>query len=70
MRAFINRVLGATDKYTVWDFAFLKICLVSLGILLGVYFAKFFLTYTSILWIVFITTYLWIMYRTFFKHLK
>jgi small multidrug resistance family-3 protein len=70
MRAFINRVLDATGKYNAWDFAFLKVCLVSLGVLLGAYYAKFFLNYTSILWVVFITTYLWIMYRTFFKYLK
>ncbi|PKM89223.1 MAG: hypothetical protein CVU87_05775 [Firmicutes bacterium HGW-Firmicutes-12] len=70
MKAFIDRVLGATGKYTAWDFAFLKISLLSLGIIFGAYFANFFLSYTSFLWIVFIVSYLWIMYRTFIKHLK
>ncbi|KJS84272.1 MAG: hypothetical protein JM58_11295 [Peptococcaceae bacterium BICA1-8] len=70
MRAIIDRTLGAAGKYTAWDFAFLKISLVCLGILLGAYFAKFFLSYTTFLWVVFIASYLWIMYRTFFKHMN
>jgi len=67
--AFIERVLSSIGRYTAWDFAFLKITLVSLGILLGTYFADFFLNYTVLLWVIFLGSYIWIMYRTFFKHL-
>ena len=70
MKSFIERVLGAAGKYTVWDFAFLKITLLSVGILLGAYYGEFFLRYTFFLWVVFIVSYLWIMYRTFFKHMS
>ena len=68
MKTFIKRTLDATGKYTTWDFACLKIALISFGILLGTYFAKFFINYISFLWVVFIVSYLWIMYRTFIKH--
>jgi len=70
MRTLINRVLSSARKYTVTDYAFLKLTLVSCGVLLGVYFAKFLSSYTPLLWVIFIGSYLWIMYRTFFKHLK
>ena len=70
MRAFIERALKAARKYTVMDYGFLKITLLSFGILLGAYFAQFFLNYTSFLWVVFIFSFLWIMYRTFIKHMN
>ncbi|MDK2821937.1 MAG: hypothetical protein PWP31_1902 [Clostridia bacterium] len=69
MKTFIQRVLKATSNYSVIDFACLKITLVFLGILLGAYFSKFFLNHTVFLWAVFIVSYLWIMYRTFIKHM-
>ncbi len=70
MNKFIKRVLKATSKYTVMDFACLKITLVFLGILLGAYFSEFFLNHTVFLWIVFIISYVGIMYRTFIKHMN
>jgi len=70
VRAFIDRVLDAAGKYTAWDFVFLKITLLFLGILIGTYFADFFLNYTALLWLVFVASYILIMYRTFFKHMK
>ncbi len=68
MNTFINRILKATGKYTIVDFAFLKTALLALGILLGTYFTEFFSGYTSLLWIIYIISFFWIMYRTFFKH--
>jgi len=70
MSEFIQRVLKAARKYTVMDYGCLKITLLSFGILLGAYFAQFFLSYTSFLWVVFIVSSLWIMYRTFIKHMN
>lgn len=70
MKAFINQIMGAAGKYTVFDFACLKTALLFLGILIGVYFAEFFVNYTSYLWGIFIVSYVWIMYRTFFKHMN
>lgn len=70
MKGFIERSINAARKYTVWDFAIFKFCLISLGILFGVYFAQFFQNYMALLWIVFIVSYVYIMYRTFVKHMK
>lgn len=67
MKGFIAKTLNATEKYTVWDFACLKIAILSIGILLGAYFRDFFLNYTTLLWLIYIVSFLWIIYRTFFK---
>lgn len=69
MIEFIQRALKAAKKYTVIDYACLKISLLFFGILLGAYLAKFFLHHTLFLWVVFILTLLWIMYRTFVEYM-
>jgi len=68
MGQLINRALRAAKKYTLWDYAFFKITLVSLGILIGAYFSEFFLSHTLFLWIIFLVSYLCIMFRTFISH--
>jgi len=68
MKNLINKLLGAAKKYTVLDYSLLKITLVSLGILIGTYFSNFFSNYTSLLWIIFLVSYIGIIYRTFIKH--
>ncbi|MCC5910625.1 MAG: hypothetical protein JJT76_09335 [Clostridiaceae bacterium] len=70
MKEWISKAFGSTKQYTMWDFALLKVCLFSMGILFGVYFGDFFLSYLSIVWIIFIASYVYIMYKTFGKHLK
>jgi hypothetical protein len=69
LNKFIQRALKAAKKYTVIDYACLKISILSFGILLGAYLAKFFLNHTLFLWVVFILTMLWIMYRTFIEYM-
>mgnify|MGYP000876367172 FL=1 len=67
MKNLVNKLLSTTKKYTVLDYSFLKITLISLGILIGTYFSNFFLNYTSLLWIIFLISYIFIIYRTFIK---
>ncbi len=67
MKNLVNKLLSTTKKYTVLDYSFLKITLISLGILIGTYFSNFFLNYTSLLWIIFLISYMFIIYRTFIK---
>lgn len=69
MKIFLNRLLESAKKYTIMDYACLKITLISLGILLGTYFSKFFLSYNSLLLTIFIISCIWIIYRTF-KHIN
>lgn len=52
MKKLILRLLEAARHYTAVDFGIFKICLLSVGILLGTYWAKFFLKYRSIVWII------------------
>lgn len=70
MEKWINKLFEATKQYTVVDFGFLKLCLISIGILFGVYFSQFFSSYLSIVWIIFIVSYIFIMYKTFVKYYK
>lgn len=68
MRQLINKALAAAQRYTLWDFAWLKVTLLSLGIILGTYFAAFFLKHMTLLWLTFLVSYILILFRTFFVH--
>ena len=68
MKGFIDKGLNAGKSYSFWDYAWLKVTLISLGILFGTYFAQFFIQYIIIVWAVFLLTWIWLMYRTFFKY--
>jgi len=70
MSSFIQRALKATKKYTIVDFACLKIALIALGMLLGAYFADFFLSYAALLWLIYLAAFGWIIYRTFYKYMR
>lgn len=69
MKTLIDRLLNAARKYTVWDFGFFKILLLSAGILLGAYFHEFFDGWIAVVWAVFVITYAWVAYKTFFRYL-
>jgi hypothetical protein len=64
----VSKMLNAAKKYNAWDYTWFKLTLCSLGILLGAYFSEFFLKYISIVWAVFIITYLWVIYKTLIKY--
>jgi len=68
MKGFIDKALNAAKSYSLWDYGWLKLILTSFGILVGTYFAQFFIQYISVVWVVFILTAIWIVYRTFFKY--
>lgn len=68
MNKLFNKALNSTKKYTIWDFGLLKITLISLGILLGTYFSNFFLSIIMLIWIIFVISYAFIMYKTFKKY--
>jgi len=68
MKGFIDKALNAAKSYSLWDYGWLKLTLISFGILAGTYFAQFFIQCISIVWAVFILTFIWVMYKTFFKY--
>jgi small multidrug resistance family-3 protein len=63
MRDFIEKAMNATRKYTVLDFAVLKLCLMSIGVLLGLNYRKLFKRHIHVVWGVAIVSYLWTMGR-------
>ena len=70
MKKFIDNMLQRTRKYTLWDFGALKVALVAVGVLFGAYFSKFFLDNIVIVWIIFVVTYLLIMFKTLVVYRK
>jgi small multidrug resistance family-3 protein len=70
MRKLINSLLEAGKQYNVWDYTFFKTSLMTIGIIVGVYFTEFFGKYISVVWTVAIASYIWIMYKTFITYRK
>ncbi len=68
MQKWMREIFKSTKQYTMWDFSVLKICLVSIGILLGIYFSNFFVSYIFAVWLIAIGSYVMIMYKTFVKY--
>ena len=67
MKTCINYLMSQVRKYTVADFAFFKLALLSAGILLGSYFAAFFQSIIVLIWILFLVSYSAVVYATFRK---
>lgn len=65
----LRKLLNAAKGYSLYDWAFLKIALVSAGILLGLHLYPVLVFYKMSIGIVFVVCYLWTIYRTI-KFLK
>lgn len=65
MKKFTALLLKRTHRYTIADFACLKLCLLSLGVALGAYFSAFFMSWLFVVCSIFVVSWLWIMWRTF-----
>lgn len=52
MKNLISRMIGAAHHFTGFDFAVFKISLLSIGILLGTYFASFFHAWIIPVWVI------------------
>lgn len=53
--------------FSVLDFAFLKVCILSLGIWLGSMFSKFFRRFRVVVFFGFVISYLYLIWRIFFR---
>ncbi len=67
MKRFIEKTMNNAKRYTLFDYTVLKITLVSAGILLGTYFSEYFSSNILAIWMLFIITYIIMLYRTFFQ---
>ncbi len=65
MKKWIDYLMSQVRKFTVLDFAFFKITLLTAGILLGSYFAAFFQGIIALIWILFVVSYIAVIFATF-----
>lgn len=61
MKNFIMNLYASAKKFTIIDFAFFKIVLLAVGILLGVYLHAILRPFISVFWIIAIISYLYLM---------
>ncbi len=67
MSKFIEQVMSSVREYSFWDYMWFKTGLISFGIILGSYFSAFFLDYIFVVWMLFLITTIFIIYRTVTK---
>lgn len=68
MKNWIDYFMSQVRHFTIMDFAFFKLTLLSLGILLGSYFSPFFRSIIALVWIIFLISYTAMIIATFRKH--
>jgi hypothetical protein len=56
-----------TRTFLWWEISLIKICLISLGILLGLYFYGYLIGLTLLWWVLFIATAIYFIIRFFLK---
>ncbi len=63
MKKFIDQILRAANQFKAVDYAIFKIYLVAVGTLLGSYFAQFWLSHITIVWVVTCLSAIYVIYR-------
>lgn len=61
----VEIILNAAKKYNIIDYGFFKFLMISFGILLGVYYTEIMLNFISLIWIVFIVSAFWMIYKIY-----
>ena len=61
-----NHAVDKARGFSVFDFAVLETCLLSLGLWLGACFSKFFKKFRTVLFVAFAATWLYLLWRVFF----
>lgn len=67
MANLLNKLMSGAGQYSVLDFGMLKFALLFVGILLGTYFGEFFSQYLSVVWILAVVCYGYIIISTLKK---
>lgn len=65
--SFVKFVIARTHDFSLFDFAVLKLCLVSFGLYLGSKFANFFKKFHFIIFISFILSTIYMLWRVFMR---
>ncbi len=66
-RKILKKANESASIFNIFDWAFFKICLIGIGILLGAYFHVFFMKYIKIVGIIALLAYVYIMYALLMK---
>ena len=64
MKKLMKALIVSADEYSVMDFGALKIAMLALGLIIGISFAKCLYSWLPLIWIIFATTYIYIIIRT------
>ena len=67
MKNWIDYLMSQVRQFTIMDFAFFKLALLSAGILLGSYFPGFFQSIAALIWLIFLVSYTATIMATFRK---
>ncbi len=70
MKKFITKIHRSANQFSLLDFALFKIYLFTVGILAGAYFASFWLSNISIVWIVAIISCIYTLVRLWRGYFK
>lgn len=63
----IDCLMKRYREFTVMDVAAFKMCLLSLGVLAGTYLSRFFKKLAPVMWLLFLVSYIFVIYRLFVK---
>lgn len=64
----ITTLLGIGQRFSALDFGVFKVLLLCIGIVLGITFLKFFLTYRLVVWILLLVALVWLIIRMAIIH--
>ncbi len=65
MKIYFKKIQAIMRHFTILDMGILKLCLLSLGVILGVYFYQFFDQLRVLLWVLFVLSWLFIIVKVF-----
>lgn len=69
-KSVVAKLLDAARRFSAFDFAAFKICLLAFGVLLGAYFSEFFLAHIVYVWVLAIIAWTIVMIQVFRKYGK
>ena len=70
MTGFVYKLMDKARNFSMFDFAIFKTTLLSAGILIGTYLASYIMSIIWLLWIIFVVSYLYMIYISFFRPQK
>lgn len=65
IKAYADQAMEAVKKFNIGDYGVFKTCLICFGILIGVYANKACRRHTAIIWLTFLGTYIYLIYKLY-----